>query len=303
MWKNLRIPALVALAGAALGGTSANATPYAFASNEISGLTIRTWNPVTDQYGPKPISPTSATVTISDDAQFDAFPVSGFASGGNLLTSIHSGNLITRNITEAEAGPGPFPPENTFVPAGPPGTFTGARSDASLSGGNVIQGGANVDNVAEGYGPQVYGTSTAFVQSSVSFSLVGSGLAVRLDFTDAYDLIAATAALPGETATAAISNTFSITPVTSGTPLATYDPTVINKELASIDGVPGYNQYEGTVILDFITPVLTKGVLYNISLSSQSTESVIPGVPIPAPAGLAVLGAGLVGLGLLRRRG
>ncbi|HEY0418374.1 MAG TPA: hypothetical protein VGC80_02540, partial [Acetobacteraceae bacterium] len=56
-----------ALLGSALIGGAANATPYGFASNQISSLLFST--------AAGTFNPTSATQTISDSASFDGVAV------------------------------------------------------------------------------------------------------------------------------------------------------------------------------------------------------------------------------------
>ncbi len=279
----ITVSALGLMAGLASG---AHATPYAYASNQITNLTLTL-------QGGGSISPTTATTSISDSAQFSSSAISAFQNSGVV------GNALT--IQQAFSGTGSAPAA-TYSPQGP-GSFTGARSDASIGAGSASSGGIAVSNVAEASGNGL-GNSVGTNNAAISFSLVGTGQAVALSFNDLVQLTASTAALTGETANAAIQNNFSITANGSTSPLATFSPTELNRQIASVAGVPPSNNVGPTSYAEsFVSPVLLAGVTYNIALTSTASETIQPGVArTPEPASLALVGTGLCALGLLRRR-
>ena len=261
-----RIAAIGGVALLAGFATAANATPYAFSSNVISGLTI------TNADGTS-ITAQTATTTISDSAQFDGYAISGYQAPG-LVGSASS-------IQQAYSGPGPAPAASyTALGAG---SFIGTRSNASILAGSASSGGVGVRNVAEGYGGAL-GNSGATDNASISFTVVGTGQALKVSFNDLIAMIASTAALPGETANSSIQNNFSITAAGSSTPLFSSAPADINRQISSAAGVPTSNTVGPTTLTESLTtPVLTAGTSYNIALTSTASETILPGTAVPVP--------------------
>jgi hypothetical protein len=268
---------------------TARAVPYAYASNQYTDLRLVLVINGTPQAIPVSGTPTE---TIAANSQY-----AGYAPGASQATQPipifpATGTL---DINQAFSGTGTIPAENTWGQAGP-GTFIGTRADANIGGADST-GAITANNVAEGNGYGL-GNSSANNNATIVFSIdVTTAGKVLLTFQNIVNLIAQTSAV-GESATASVTNTFSITQGGIGGVSYTYAPTDINGQLSSQDGVPLDNSYSKTFAGYYESPVLAVGT-YNISITSGSAETVHS---VPEPASLALLGAGLVGLGLMRKR-
>jgi hypothetical protein len=279
----------VLLAGTSLLAISATwntsqAAAYAYGTTQISMLSLR----FTDN---TPLPSPSTNQTVKDQSTWNGSPAS--AGGPN---SGSGGVGLLLDINQATSGPGPFPVDNTFGQSLP---GKGARSDAQITGG--VAGQVAVNNVAEGLAagststPDI-GSSQAGNTANIGFTVTAADLALHNTVTVKFDALWKLVAITGgggDFATAGITNTFRI----SGPGYAdSFAPAVLNDSVFAAGGTT--DTRSGSASFVFTTLPLTTPGMYTIGFSSQ-VQIDVTGIPEPATG--ILLGAGLLGLGMLRR--
>jgi hypothetical protein len=223
------------------------------------------------------------------------------------------------DAVEATSGLGAFPGADNFsVSAGLAAGMVGTRADALTSPGNpfVANGGsvdpsggsgvASVNNVAEGNATGAGNSDGRNTASAKLAITVSARTTLQFSFSDAINLMASTTN-PSESAIASVANTFTIEDsagnvVFEFTPdghEGLLDPFNINGSLSSDSGSLAAPISDAGSFLSDISPSLAAGT-YTLGLRSGSNENIVA-VPVTEPAGLMVLGVGVIALGVAGR--
>lgn len=310
--NGLSLVAATALLVAAGAGT-ANAIPYGYAESSFRNFTIGFTGTATLSNG---------TVSVSTSQNYPGTANTGFTdtqtfgAGGNGGVGVFSWAAGGPNTTFTATNPGPVGAANTFPFIGSTSLLGGfgAQAAASVGSNNVFGGGpGDASYVMVENGGLIGGgplTATGSQTETVFAVTSGAGGGVANFAFEAMAAVRAFVTQFGETASAATTNTITqflcVGPVGAECSVtqrvgSVFQPSELNFSVTvgptvsdSSDGTTG------GAYLPFVANFnLDANRTYIFGLSSVSTESTSS---IPEPVSIGLLGAGLVGLGVVRRR-
>jgi len=284
---------LVATTGLALlaSASNAHATAYAYGNINFTNLSL-------SGLQASGVTVNSANVTTRDSAGYPGgAAVSNAASAANPASPLTAGS----DVLQATSGPGPFPAENTYTQALL--SSFGARGDAQLTGNLITGVGTGASDVAEGR-ITTPGTASSTAGTTTGFNVVVSTTSTQT-FTLAFngdDRVIATTTNPGEISSAQVNASFTVSG--NGFTTQVFSPDTLNTSITSTGGNPSVPITNASAPYNF-SVTLNPGT-YQFSLLSgaqeQVTAAAAAAAAVPEPASMALLGAGLAAIGLMRRR-
>lgn len=269
---------------------SARAAPYVYGELVFSNLTLFG---LLDTPG---VSIIGATVTSSSTADYPGRQgVSRSATG-----SLTSGT----DVSQAFSGDSAMPEQNVFARQLTSGS--GTRGDARISG--AINADATAHIVGEGRLTTAPATASSTAGTSTGIGVnvaLAATTAISLDFTASSHLIASTAGV-GEGASAQVNASFTITQ--GATMITNFAPGALNFSVSSTNGTGDSTFDSGPVAYSTGFFTLDPGN-YQIQLLAGVQErldtSAVPVTPpskVREPASMALLGIGLLGCAIARKR-
>lgn len=277
------------------GASNAHAAAYAYGNINFTNLTL---SGLTDG------NVSAASVSSSSGSNYSGFAADGATAGPtNPLAPLTAGS----DVRQSFSGPGGPPGQNVYTQA-LLGSF-GTRGDARLTGNLLTGVGTGANDVAEGRLTGLNGTAGSNAGTSTGFTITVATTATTT-FTlafDASDSLSATTDTAGEFASAEVNASFTIggTGSTVFAPF-TFSPDTLNQSVSSTGGT-GNGAFSSPLTRYSTSQTLGAGTyLFTLTSGAQerlTTPGTTPGAtPVPEPLSLAIIGSGLLGLGMLRRR-
>lgn len=267
----------------------ARAAPYAYGELDFSNLTL------SGLLNTSGVSITGTTVTSSSTADYP---------GRQGVSQSATGSLISgTDVLQAFSGGSATPGQNVFTRQLTGGS--GTRGDSQISG--AINADATAHIVGEGRltATPATASSTGGTSTGIGVNIaVAATTVISLGFTASSHLIASTVGV-GEGASAQVNASFTITQ--GATTITNFAPDALNFSVSSTNGTGDSIFDSGPIAYSTGPFTLTPGN-YQIQLLAGVQErldtSAVPVTPasVREPASMALLGAGLLSLGIVRNR-
>ncbi len=311
--KRTLLATATAAAAFTFAAQSAHAVP-AYGYSEL-GFTNFTLTGIVDATGnlETGVSQLTDSVLLTNGANYPGSPPGGGSAVGDLVTGA--------DVTQATSGPGAFPGENVFTQQLT--ASSGTRGDGLITG--AIAGGATSTLVSEGRlttGPGSAGSNAGSSTTITATFDATSSLAIGLSFNAFVNLLASVGNL-GDNATALTTASFSIEDLTTGqfvsicdltTPTPHTCTTAGSSQSAAEVAPAALNESIGTTTPGSPASFTSPSTFYNYSATlipgeyrvelGDTTQDILATAKpaIPEPISSALLGTGLIALGLIRRR-